>query len=113
MDINWFEVIQSILYIVISIGVPVIIKYLKDKNQTEKMNKVLDYAEIAVKFAEQYYYRYSGETKYKHASEWLAIQAGKIGVELTDEEVRGLIESAIRDLSAKWGDKWEVKKEAK
>ncbi|MGM7681591.1 phage holin, LLH family [Cytobacillus sp. Hm23] len=80
--------------------VPFVLTYIKNKNHTEKFNSVLEYAEIAVKFAEQYYDKYSGETKYKHAANWLSERAKQIGIVLSEDEVRGIIEATLKIL--KW-----------
>lgn len=106
MEIQWFEVIQSLLYVIVMVAVPVVVKFIREKNKTEQFAKVLEYARIAVEFAEKYYYAYEGEVKYKHASQWLAERAAEIGIKLTDEEIRGLIESTLKRIEMEFGEAW-------
>ncbi|WP_214484644.1 phage holin, LLH family [Bacillus sp. SM2101] len=92
--------------------VPFVLTYIKNKNHTEKFNSVLEYAEIAVKFAEQYYDKYSGETKYKHAASWLSERASQIGIKLSEEEVRGIIEATLKNIKMEYEDTWKEEKVA-
>lgn len=110
MEINWYEIIEMIMYIAVTVGVPFVVKYIKDKNKVEKMDKVLEYAEIAVLFAQQAYEQFSGETRYKHASSYLSNQAAKIGIKLTDEEVRSLIESTLKSVKYRFAEDWDKAK---
>ncbi len=89
--------IQGIVGVLITVCVPVIVKYIQEKRKNEKFDQVMKYAAIAVKFAEQYYAEYDGEAKYNKASLWLSNQLEKIGVELSDAEIRGIIEATLKE----------------
>ncbi|MDX8365487.1 hypothetical protein [Cytobacillus sp. IB215665] len=46
--INWVEIIQGTLYLIVGLLVPFVLTYIKNNNHTEKFNSVLEYAEITV-----------------------------------------------------------------
>lgn len=110
-SIQWFEVLQSLLYIVVMVVAPFVAKYFREKSESEKFNRILEYSRIAVEMAEKYYKEYGGEEKYFYASSWLANRASKIGIKLTDEEIRGLIESTLKHIEIEFGDVWKPKNE--
>lgn len=64
-------------------------------------------AEAAVLFVQQVYYAVDGPQKYEYAAEWLADRATEMGLPMTDLEIRGLIESALKLLKAEFGEQWE------
>ena len=55
---------------------------------------------------EQVYRDLHGPEKYEKAAEWLAARARKLGLELTPEEVKGLIEAALREIKDTFGEEW-------
>ncbi|MDX8365513.1 phage holin, LLH family [Cytobacillus sp. IB215665] len=62
---------------------------------------------IEVKFAEQYYDKYSGETKYKYAANWLSQRASQIDIILSEEEVRGIIKAKLKNIKMEYEDAWK------
>lgn len=108
MEINWYELIEHIMFLAVTIVIPFVVKYIKSKNQTENMDKVLEYAEIAVRYAEQFYKDQGGEVKYQEASKWLSNQALKVGIKLSDDEVRGIIEGVLKKIA--WEFEVQMKK---
>lgn len=65
--------------------------------QELKQKKGLAYD--AVRFAEDAFSKVSGETKFKHAAQWMSNQAKALGLSITESEVEGLIKSAYADLT--------------
>jgi LL-H family phage holin len=63
-------------------------------------------ASLAVKMVEQAFKDLRGQDKYNHAAAWLATQAGERGIKVTPDEVKGLIESAIRMAKDEFGEEW-------
>ena len=63
-------------------------------------------AALAVRFVEQVYRDLHGEQKYQKAAEWLAAQAGELGLGITADEVKGLIEAALRAFKDEFGEEW-------
>lgn len=108
---DWQFIIESILYIIISVTVPFIVKYLKTKISNDKMKQIVEFSELAVQFAEKSFSHFSGETRYKHASEWLSQRANEIGIKLSDEDIRTLVESALIRMELTFASEWGKKKE--
>lgn len=63
-------------------------------------------AALAVRFVEQVYKDLHGEEKYIKAAEWLAARAGELGLAVTADEVKGLIEAALRAFKDEFGEEW-------
>ncbi|WP_222927706.1 phage holin [Biomaibacter acetigenes] len=72
----------------------------------EELTAKQELALLAVRFVEQVYKDLHGEEKYQKAAEWLVEQAAKIGLNLTAEEVKGLIEAALREMKDVFGEEW-------
>lgn len=103
----------DLLAILVPIFVGFAVEYLRRRLGTEKMKRIQeeltakqDLALLAVRFAEQVYKDLHGEEKYNKAAEWLIAQAAKWGLKLTTDEVKGLIEAALRELKDAFGNEW-------
>lgn len=73
--------------------------------QTELETK-RELAELAVRFVEQVYRDLHGEEKFQKAAEWLAERARERGLQITADEIRGLIEATLRALKDQFGEEW-------
>lgn len=60
-------------------------------------------AATAVRFVEQHYPQLKGEGKYKVAAEWFAAQAKRLRIPVTEDQVRGIIESAVAAMNGELG----------
>lgn len=103
----------NLLAILIPALVGLAVEYLRRKLGTEKMKRIQEelaakqaLAMLAVCFVEQVYTDLHGEEKYKAAARWLAEQVQKRGLKLTNTEIEGLIESALRELKDAFGNEW-------
>jgi len=65
---------------------------------------------LAVKFVEQAYKELKGIEKYQVAATWLAAQAAERGINITADEIQGLIEAALRAFKDQFGEEWAVGK---
>lgn len=99
------DYIEYVLGVLLSIAVGFLIVYIKKLIGTEKVQYIQqelkakeELAKIAVKFVEQAYKELKGEQKYIKASEWLSTESSRVGLKLTPEQVRGLIESAVKTM---------------
>jgi len=79
------------------------IAYLKKKLDVATYDKIKTQLETksglawtAVTFVEQVYTELSGAEKYEKAAEWLATEAKAIGIDLTTDQIKGLVESAVK-----------------
>jgi LL-H family phage holin len=103
MNDTLMNIVLDILSILIPALVAMGIAYLKKKmDQTtyEKIKIQLEaksgLAWTAVTFVEQVYSELHGEEKYNKAAEWLAEQSSAIGIKLTSDQVKALVESAVK-----------------
>ena len=79
------------------------IAFLKKKLDTATYDNIKTQLETksglawtAVTFVEQVYKELPGEEKYVKAAEWLASEATSIGINLTTDQIKGLVESAVK-----------------
>jgi LL-H family phage holin len=61
---------------------------------------------IAVKMVEQMYKDLGGEEKYNKAVEWITAEAKRLGIKITENEMRGLIESAVKTFKDQFTKQW-------
>lgn len=108
-----YNLLLILLQILIPILVGVVINLLFNKLGTEKINKYRqeldakqELALLAVRVAEQIYYDLKGPAKLEKAMSWMVEQCGKAGLNYTENEIRGLIEAALRMIKDEFGEKW-------
>lgn len=64
----------------------------------------------AVRFAEQAFYDFDGPRKYNEAATWMQQMAARYGLQVTEDEIKGLIESALRLLKDEFAEQWARQK---
>lgn len=97
---------QTIITIITKIVLPVcgailtyfIIPWIKEKIGAEKFRNISTWVYKAVDAAEQIFPAGDNANKYKYVVDFIQTQAKKHGIELTDEEIRTLIEAAVNIL---------------
>lgn len=106
-------IIENLLIIIVTLVAGFVVAYLRKRLGVEWMQKIelelslkQELAELAVKFVEQVYKDFKGDEKYTMAAIWLADRISELGLEITESEVKGLIESAIRTLKDEFGEQW-------
>jgi LL-H family phage holin len=77
-------------------------RYVDKQTLTQKQELVA----IAVKMVEQLYKDLGGEEKYNKAVEWITIEAKKMGIKITENEMRGLIEAAVKTFKDQFANQW-------
>lgn len=110
----WYNVLYNLLLLLAALAGVYLASFLKRKVMNERMEMILkelatkkELAETAIKFVEQVYRGVlKGDEKYNKAAEWLKIQLSKLGLSYTDEEIKGLIEAALRTFKDKFGEEW-------
>lgn len=109
--------ILALAYDLLAILIPVlagfIIEFIRRRLGVEKMKRIQEelatkqeLAALAVRFVEQVYRDLHGEQKYQKAAEWLAARAGELGLKVTPQEIKGLIEAALRAFKDEFGEEW-------
>ena len=112
------DAVLRLLYDIIAVLVPILVAYLvawiQKKLGSEKVQKIIyeletkkELARIAVMFVQQAYKDLGGPAKYEKAAEWLSDMSEYMGLDLTPEEVKALIEAALKELKAEFGEAWE------
>jgi len=113
MEDKLVQLAYDLLAILIPVLAALAVEYLRRRLGTEKIKRIQEelaakqeLATLAVRFVEQVYKDLKGEEKYQKAAEWLVAQAEKVGLKLTADEVKGLIEAALRELKDAFGEEW-------
>lgn len=104
----------DILAILITVAVALLIGWLKKKLAIEGIKKVQEeltakqeLALLAVKAVEQLWGGVlHGDEKVQKATEFISEQAAKVGLAISPEEIRTLIEWAVRTLKDEFGEAW-------
>jgi hypothetical protein len=107
------QVLCSILVLLAAVIASYAVAWLRRCLGAEKIRQVevelaikRELAALAVRFVEQAYRDFHGEAKYQKAAEWLAVRAGQLGLQVTPDEVKGLIEAALRGFKDRFGEEW-------
>ena len=113
MEDQILKISIDLLAVLIPLFVGFLTKYVKDKLGTENLIKLKAefeakkiFAMVAVQFVEQVYNQLDGPQKYEKAAEWLTARLNEKGMNFTQEEIRGLIESALRIMKDSFGEEW-------
>ena len=113
MENKLIALTSNLLAILIPILVGLAVEYLRRRLGTEKVKRIQEelatkqeLATLAVRFVEQVYKDLHGPDKYQKAAEWLAARAQEHGLKLTADEIKGLIEAALRQLKDAFGNEW-------
>lgn len=113
MEDKLVQLAYDLLAILIPALAALAVEYLRRRLGTEKVKRIQEelaakqeLATMAVRFVEQVYRDLHGEEKYNKAAEWLAARAREQGLKLTADEIKGLIEAALRQLKDAFGNEW-------
>ena len=101
------------LGILIPAGCLLAVELLRRKLGLEKMRRIQteletkqELAGLAIRYVEQAYKDLKGQAKYNQAANWLAARAQERGIKITPDEVKGLIEAAVRMAKDEFGEDW-------
>lgn len=107
------QVLYDVLVLLATVAAGYAVAWLRKNLGVEGMRKVevelaakQELASLAVRFVEQAYRNLHGEDKYQKAAEWLAARAGELGMTMTPDEIKGLIEAALRAFKDRFGEQW-------
>lgn len=111
------ELVSNLLYdlliLLATVAAGYAVAWLRKRLGVEGMKRIeaelatkQELAALAVRFVEQVYRDLHGEAKYQKAAEWLAARAGELGLTVTADEIKGLIEAALRAFKDEFGEEW-------
>ncbi len=111
------DILVSLAYDAFLVLLPILaamlVEWLRRRLGVEKMQKIQkeletkqELAGLAVRLIEQSCPDLKGEEKYNQAADWLVTQAKQRGINVTADEVKGLIEAAIRTAKDIFGEEW-------
>lgn len=112
------DAVIRLLYDIIAVLAPILVAYLvawiQKRLGIERLQKIIyeletkkELARIAVMFVQQIYKDFSGPAKYEKAAAWLSDMSERLGLDLTEEEIKALIEAALKELKAELGEAWD------
>ena len=106
-------IIENILIILVTLAAGFVVAYLKKRLGVEGMQRIerelalkQELALLAVRFIEQVYQDVGGQEKYSRAALWLSARLDERGITISPDEIKGLIESALRELKDEFGNGW-------
>lgn len=107
------RVLYDILVLLATVAAGLVVAWLQKKLGIEGMRRIeaelvtkQELAALAVRFVEQAYRNLHGEDKYNEAAIWMVNRAAEIGIEMDLDEVKGLIEAALRSFKDAFGEEW-------
>ncbi|MEG6615408.1 phage holin [Peptococcaceae bacterium 1198_IL3148] len=113
MEDKIVQIAYEVLAILIPALVALVAELVRRRLGTERIQKIQEelvakqeLAIIAVKFVEQAYMQLKGPEKYQQAAAWLAKQAQNHGIKLAEDEIKGLVEWALREIKDELGEQW-------
>lgn len=113
MDDKIILLCYNVLAILIPALCAILIELARRKLGSEKIRKIQaemqtkqELACLAVKMAEQAFKDLHGEEKFNQAAKWLTERAVENGITITVDEIKGLIEAAVRMTKDEFGEQW-------
>lgn len=107
------RLLYDVLILLATVAAGYAVAWLQKRLGVEGMKRIeaelaakQELAALAVRFVEQVYKDIHGEAKYQKAAEWLAARAEELGLKVTSEEIKGLIEAALRAFKDEFGEEW-------
>lgn len=113
MEQQLVKIATDALAILIPAIVALLAELLRRRIGTERVRRIQeelaakhDLAVLAVRFAQQAYRDLGGQERAGKAANWLATQAAARGIPITEHEIQGLIEAALRGIKDEFGEEW-------
>lgn len=107
------RLLYDLLVLLATIAAGYAVAWLRKRLGVEGMKRIeaelatkQELAALAVRFTEQVYKDLHGPEKYQKAAEWLAARAQEHGLKVSSDEIKGLIEAALRELKDTFGEEW-------
>jgi len=111
---DWMLVIDKVLYILVSIVLYFVIKFLQDKGVIEKIKKIQindelkeTSIELGILYAQQVYNEQGGKVKYEKALEYISEYLTKRGITVDEDELKGSIEASLLRIKFELYEVWD------
>lgn len=108
------ELIINIIYLLILIIGTLFVAFLKKIVGTEKLKNIKELAEVkewyikhAVLFVQQVYKDLDGDEKFNIAFSWVINLFEENSISISEDELKGMIESSLKELKKIYGEAWE------
>ena len=115
-----YDIMSLFISLLISLLVAGAIWLLKTQIGVSNMQKITQeiinnkaLALMAVRYAQQCFTNNKSYTRYAKAADWLATEFNKRGIRIDGDQIKILIESALRELKDEFGEEWGKAIEAK
>lgn len=92
------DLLNAVVPIVATIALPLVLRYVATKMQAERFAMLRQFVQDLVPAIEQQMEGEAGETKLAYATSVAHRYAQQIGLSLTEEQIRTLIEAAVHGL---------------
>jgi len=99
-----FQLVQLLIVTFIPIIGLALRNWIASKAKFEELLTQEALVQSAVEFVEQVYYALDGEEKYAQALSWASEAFGRRGFKVSEEDLKGMIESAVYNLKQGWFD---------
>lgn len=101
MDNNTINMlIKAVITCITVILTTFVIPWIKSKIDADKMVKIEEYCELAVRCAEQIYTPDEWLKKKEYVMDYISRKAHEFGVELTIEDINNMIEGIVNSVKA-------------
>lgn len=110
---GWEIIIEKTAYVLVSVALYFVIKFLQDKGILEKVKKIQvndeikEYAtRLGILAAQQIFSKYEGEVKYDYAVNYIVNYLSKRDISLEADEIKGLIEANLLRIKSEMISTW-------
>ena len=101
-----FEAIGTLVNVVIGILAVLAMRYLLGRYSIEEMDLIRKIVIDGVKFSQQVYGHLDGRVRYERALDRISAELSARGIEVSEERLNTLIESAVKTLKAEFKEHW-------
>ena len=89
------QVIQALLTLILAVISAYVIPWIKSRVNQEKLDKIQQYAEYAVRYAEQVYSTEQFKEKKEYVFNYILDKVNTIGIKMNEKDVDILVEGIV------------------
>lgn len=105
--------VENILIVLVTVAAGFLVAYLRKRLGVEGIQRLetelalkQELAATAVMFIEQVCRDIGGKEKYSRAAIWLSARLADRGLTASPDEIKGLVEAALRSFKDEFGEQW-------